>query len=257
MLFYTSSVSCSLQIGGVLGVLLVSRLSQALGDRKSLASALFTLLCVAGLWSLALHLPGHDTSTAASHFMSTGSAYSSFHPYGLDSIDSGDDICSLSDAGDAAMQCAQDVHSLHPIEQCRSNLLNTAVLLSPALPTFAQEANAAAIGLGAALLGRIYSVMQFNRYFSMRCALFLVGFGMNGPKTLVALELQDIVPSRYYGTCAGTAGAFAQLASAYAGRHVALMIDEQGWCSLMALLAATTAVLAALLFISALNRASD
>ena len=104
----------------------------------------------------------------------------------------------------------------------------------------------------ARLLAMLSAYVTIDRYFTMRCALFMIGFGFNGPKTLVMFELVELVPKQLCGTLNGVAGFFGQVGATYAGTFIAHTIIQEGWCSFVALLTLASTVMAMLLFVSSL-----
>ena len=249
----------------MIGSVLVGALADVLHDRKSLACAMFSALCVAGLWGLALHLP-LDSTAAAVHYMPETYRSSPFpHSYSIDyqheSID--ETVLSASSTGtclnpidvDGEGSLCRAVNSteiIHPLVQCRSVLLNTISIMFPHAGTRSLILHRIAMAISRVFLGAFGGLLTLNPYFSMRCTLFLIGMGINGPKTLVSMELMETVPARLCGTLTGVAGVFAQLGATYAGRFIALTIVQEGWCSFVALLSVSSVFLTILLLLSAL-----
>jgi sugar phosphate permease len=250
---------CALQLGGMVGSVLVGRLAALLHDRQSLACCLFTLVCIAGLWSLALHLP-QDRASVAAHYMPGAVAYSQhyYSPHG--GRDTHPESASQCLRPDKLFRHSDELHAdsmpleHHPFEQCqcKSVLLHTIALVFPMAGSSTLALNQLAVALGSQLLSLVKRVMHVNRYFGMRCALFLIGFGINGPKTLVSFEMLGVVPARFCGTVTGVAGLFAQVGAYFAGWFIALTVLQEGWCSYVALLVVSAWAVAALLLLSAL-----
>jgi len=282
-------------VGGIAGAICVGTVSDLLHNRKSLTSALFAVICIMGLWALALHLPIYDTSEVYDPLhslitsMSSGDVTDTADSVNLDISflgDNGNPISTLFEPSEhpteLALNLACDLHvksadtcldpsSLmeinelgmntisvntnditHPLEQCKSVLLHTVYVLFPQAGSTTLSASRFMNTFTARLLAMLSAYVTIDRYFTMRCALFMIGFGFNGPKTLVMFELVELVPKQLCGTLNGVAGFFGQVGATYAGTFIAHTIIQEGWCSFVALLTLASTVMAMLLFVSAL-----
>ncbi len=256
-------------MGGIVGSVAVSVLSNLLHNRKSLASAIFGIICILGLWGLAIQLPIHDTLYAHSsgdsssvsilHYSSTTSQPSE-HPTEV----------TLSLATDAHLknlgtclhpspftlneQCkALDTGNIqHPLEQCKYLILHAVYVLFPQAGSSTLSASRFMATKSSQLLTFLRRFVHIDRFFPMRLALFFIGFGVNGPKTLVILELVELVPKQMCGTFTGVAGFFGQIGASYAGNFIAHTMIQEGWSSYVALLAVGSVVMTLCLTVSAL-----
>ena len=72
------------------------------------------------------------------------------------------------------------------------------------------------------------------------CFMFLIVASITGPKTLIGINIREIVPEQYGGLATGVIGAIGQLGSIIAGSGVALTLQHFGWqCYLTILLIAS------------------
>lgn len=260
-----------LQVGGIVGSVVVGKLSDFLHNRKSLACCLFTLCCILGLWSLALHTPllhsaGAEDGASYYPFAAiAGSAHTSDADLsgalvGLQQavvLAPGRDTC----VDPSAFQRNSDIckykhidaaNIVHPLELFQSLLKSTILLMFPQPDSSTLLVNQYASRVGTIISKYIKLYISTNPYITMRAVLFIVGFGINGPKTLVALELMELLPKHLCGTLTGVAGLVAQMGAACAGKYVAHTIMQEGWCTFVALLTVASALLSVILALSAM-----
>lgn len=83
----------------------------------------------------------------------------------------------------------------------------------------------------------------------LRVILFAVGFGINGPKTLLVIDLMELIPKRFSGSLCGLVGLLSQIGASFSGTYIALHIESSGWGAYLNLLILTSSVLCLLLFV--------
>lgn len=96
-----------------------------------------------------------------------------------------------------------------------------------------------------------YSTIVRNDIMSgtiLRVILFAVGFGINGPKTLLVIDLMELIPKRFSGSLCGLVGLLSQIGASFSGTYIALHIESSGWGAYLNLLILTSSVLCVLLF---------
>jgi len=125
-----------------------------------------------------------------------------------------------------------------------------AFLLFWALPTPDPDpALAAASGEGAAA-GSSDSGMWWYVWWSA-CLLFVVGLGLNGPRTLTPVAMRERMPPVAAGTAAGVLGLVGQVGATLAGAPVGLLVERRGWDAALWLVAVCLALVAAAGFVAA------
>lgn len=97
-----------------------------------------------------------------------------------------------------------------------------------------------------------YSTIVRNEIVSgaiLRMILFVVGFGINGPKTLLVIDLMELIPKRFSGSLCGLIGLLSQIGASFSGTYIALHIESSGWGAYLNLLILTSCILCVLLFV--------
>lgn len=89
--------------------------------------------------------------------------------------------------------------------------------------------------------GSIYSRWD---YIIIRLLLFFAGLGVNGPKTLLIVTIQEISNPAVSGTVAGIAGLIGQLGASCAGIGVGYFLETQGWNDFLLVMAMPTCLTA-------------
>jgi sugar phosphate permease len=82
----------------------------------------------------------------------------------------------------------------------------------------------------------------------MSACLFLIGMGVNGPKTLIGVSVRESVPSSAIGLAGGILGIIGQVGGAAAGVVLGFALQSYGWGIYMPLLF-ISAVLCAVLIL--------
>ena len=156
----------------------------------------------------------------------------------------------------AAVTAVSNLSSIdisHPLEQCQPLLLHTMYLMFPNVGPGSLHLNIFLTRLMSTINALLHRyVPHADAYFTMRCTLFFIGLGINGPKTLVALELIELSPKRFAGTLNGVAGLLGQFGAARAGTFIGLMIVHEGYCSVVAIITLASVVLTLVMFLAAL-----
>ena len=63
----------------------------------------------------------------------------------------------------------------------------------------------------------------------MSFALFLIGIGANGPKTLIGVSVREIVSENTVGLAGGLLGIVGQIGGAAAGIAIGYLLQNFGW----------------------------
>ena len=86
----------------------------------------------------------------------------------------------------------------------------------------------------------------------LRLALFAMGCGVNGPKTLLAIAVRDVVPRDAVGAAVGVVGLVGQAGAAASGYGLGRVLERHGWPRYLEVLHHCTAALAATLLAAVL-----
>lgn len=66
-------------------------------------------------------------------------------------------------------------------------------------------------------------------HISYNVGMFFLGFGTNGPKSLIGLLVRESVPLEYFGIAGGILGLVGQVGSALAGHSLGTLLQSFGW----------------------------